>query len=144
MPNYPDAGAQAREYLRNLWRSCDSLGISQPLTEPNLNLPTEFPDAIDSNNPLYRVLAGKINPERRANKEYCQAFLFEYQDVLGFVATLETNSQAENISGWRELFDQWIGAVGDGNVPRAIMEGDVSFHGLAREQQPVGGIVVVE
>jgi hypothetical protein len=120
VPNYPDECAEAHDYIRALWRGCDALGISQPL--PGLNVPTAFPNKIDAGDPLFRIVAAKVNLDRRAKKEDYQAFVFEYQDVVGFLATLETNSQSESISGWKALLDDWIAAVGGGNVPGALME----------------------
>ena len=128
VPNYPDACVTARDYLKALWRGCDSLGISQP--EPKLNLPAEFPGGVNANDPLFRIVAAKVNLERRANKEDFQAFLFEYQDVLGFIATLETNSQQEGIEGWSALLDQWTVATGGENVPGALMEETYLFTAL--------------
>lgn len=128
VPNYPDARADALQHLKTLWRGCDSLGISEP--EPKLNLPTAFPDPVDVNNPRFRIFAAKVNLERRANKEDFQAFLFEYQDVLGFIATLETNSQSERIEGWSSLLEQWTAAVGPGNIAGALMEETYLFTAL--------------
>lgn len=81
-------------------------------------------------NPLFRVVAAKANLERRANHEDYQAFLFEYQDIFGFVATFETNSQAECIAGWRDLFEQWTAAGGGGSVPGGLMEETYLFTAL--------------
>jgi hypothetical protein len=128
VPNNPAACASAREHLQALWRACDSLGINQPV--PNLNVPAEFPQAISPNNPLFGVLAAKVDLERRASKQDYQAFLFEYQDIVGFLATLETNVQAECISEWEALLTQWLTESGNGKLPDGIMEETYLFTAL--------------
>lgn len=128
VPNNPEACERAREHLRALWRACDSLGIHQPIA--NLKLPTEFPESVSPNNPAFAVLAAKVDPERGATRQDYQAFLFEYQDVVGFLATLETNVEAECISEWEALLAQWLTNTGDGKLPDGVMEETYLFTAL--------------
>lgn len=111
---------QAHDYLRTLWQVCDRLGMNQPVA--GLGVTTEFPAIIDVSNPLFRILAAKVNLERAANNDDYQTFLFEYQDVVGFVATLEMNTPAGTISKWKALLDEWNANGGSEAVPDGVME----------------------
>jgi hypothetical protein len=128
LPNNQESCRQAHDYLKKLWDDCGALGMSQRW--PGLDIPTEFPSAIDVNDPLFRILAVKIDLERKADKEDYQAFLFEYQDIVGFVATLETNMSAGDIAQWRALLEEWTSAVGPVEVPKGIMEETYLFTAL--------------
>jgi CASPASE and TPR Repeat-associated protein len=120
LPNYPDVCREAHDYLKIVWRGCDTLGMNKAV--PGLNTPTEFPETINLNDPLFRVVAAKADLERRAKKEHYQAFLFGYQDVLGLVATLETDVSSQYISEWKVLLEQWTGTTAAAYPPNGIME----------------------
>jgi hypothetical protein len=130
----PESCQQAHEYLKTLWRRCDVLGIKDSVS--GLNTPTEFPTIFAVHDPVFRILAAKANVEQADTGDY-QAFLFEYQDVLGFIANLEMNCPATDIKKWRVLLDEWTSNTA-AEMPSAIMgefylftalhEHDISLH----------------
>lgn len=127
MPSYPERCAHAHEYLKQLWQGCDGLGIRDAL--PDLQLPTAFPQGVEVNSHLFRLVAAKADLTRRANGEDYQAFLFEYQDVFGFVATLESN-KAASLREWSSLLKEWISEVGSAELPQGVMEETYLFTAL--------------
>jgi hypothetical protein len=114
----PETCQPAHDYLKTLWRNCDALGIADPVA--GLDISTEFPTEIDLSNPFFRVIAAKMNLERTKELDY-QAFLFEYQDVLGFVATLEMNQPVATINTWKTLLEQWTSKTGVIEIPPGIL-----------------------
>ena len=128
MPNLPDECRLAHNYLRILWRGCDSLGMTDAI--PGLNTPTAFPSAVDVTNPTFHLSAAKVNLKRRANQEQCQGFVFEYQDILGVLAMLETKEVAGCISKWKGLLDEWLASVGAGELPTRMMAETYLFTAL--------------
>lgn len=126
MPSYPDVCTRAHEYLKGLWHGCDDLGIKEALSK----LPTAFPQTIEVSGPLFRLVAAKADLSRRANGEDYQAFLFEYQDIFGFVATLESNSQVGSLAEWNSLLEKWISHVGSVELPQGVMEETYFFTAL--------------
>lgn len=93
---------EAREHLRRLWGACSDLDIKDAIQ--SLSLPTSFPDKADLDNPSFRTLAAKMSKanHEEANVDY-QSFAFEYQDILGLVISLETNSSESGLARWKEL-----------------------------------------
>lgn len=121
LPSYPDLCTHAHEYLKELWGRCSDFGMNEAV--PKLvGLTTEFPAAIDVNDPHFRLVAAKVDLKRKANNEDYHAFLFEYQDIFGLVATLESNSQVETLSEWNSLLETWTTKVGSAELSQGIME----------------------
>lgn len=125
-PSYPNLNAEAHDYLRSLWAVCTRLGMTEPVEE--LNLPVEFPAEISFNGPHFQLRAAKIDTKRH-DMDY-QAFLFEYQDVFGFVATLESNEEHSQFVRWQELLEEWNSCLGNCDLPRGMIGEAYLFTGL--------------
>src|SRR5438270_1097851 len=107
-PSSPDMYKRAREYLEKLWLRCDNLKIQDPV--PNSNFSTKFSETTNVKDRSFRLVAAKKRLIHRVNQESYQAFLFEYQDVLGFVASLESNDD-RGLFHWTALFEEWTQCV---------------------------------
>lgn len=128
LPNSPNACEEARRYLEHLWDACSRLGMCDPVTE--LNLPTAFPGEVGTKNPAFQVVAAKIDMRRRAERSDYQAFIFEYQDVVGLVATLESGDEGVSLERWQELHHEWARQVGDIALPKGMLGETFLFSAL--------------
>jgi hypothetical protein len=108
LPSEPAGSTVAHEYMRQLWQCCRRMGMTARL--PNLNLSSDFPPTDGLHQPGFRAIAGAFDPERHARKEDYQAFLFEYQDVLGLIVALEAAAGHE-LSCWRALYEEWQACI---------------------------------
>lgn len=132
LPSEPTGGEAARAHLRQLWDNCQRLGMTARL--PNLNLPVEFPSTIELNKPGYSALAAKFDPERHAHGDDYQAFLFEYQDVLGMIGVLE--AQSGELGRWRALYEEWQACAPKGQPPPELLGEGYLFCALYADGQP--------
>jgi hypothetical protein len=123
-----EKGENAHHYLEALWNVCESLGMSQPV--PGLDHPTIFPRTLDVDNSSFRIVAAKVDLERRKERSDYQAFLFEYQDMFGLVATLETSGQAADLSQWQKLLAEWNQCLGNVALPAGLMQETYLFTAL--------------
>jgi hypothetical protein len=123
-PYQPQLAEDARQYLQKLWRGCDKLEITVALA--NSEFSTQFPEGVKTNDPTFRIVAAKTDPRRDD-----QAFLFEYQDVLGFMATLEAEENGSLIP-WQQLHEKWITAVGKVEAPVGLMQEVYLFSALKK------------
>lgn len=147
----PQLAEGAHQYLRKLWTACDHLGISSAITDsdedqntsdplaaseasedgvpPRESFPTQFPESFSSN-PAFRIAAAKTAPTRAADY---QAFIFEYQDAVGFVVTLEAPAEDASLTPWSQLLEEWKGVVGDCQMPAGLMQEVYLFFALKDE-----------
>lgn len=122
----------ARNHLRHLWEACSRLGMTG--SSQRLNLPVDFPTNLNLNDSGFRVLAAKVDNKRLARKIYYQAFLFEYQDVFGLIAALETGEKCEGWPRWRELYDEWNQCVKVKGLPEGMMGEAYIYSGACGDQ----------
>lgn len=116
----------AREHLRRLWESCNSLSIKDAIQ--GLCLPTSFPDKVAVDNPSFRTVAAKMSKAKheKENIDY-QSFAFEYQDILGLVVSFETNSGESGLARWKDLHDN-LPARSASEVSKGIV-GEIYVYG---------------
>lgn len=148
LPTSQSPREEAVQYFRNLWYACTRLGMTEPAA--GLDLPTEFPADVRGEGTAFRLLAAKLDKERREAGADYQAYLFEYQDVFGLIATLESNAEDATPADWQALYDSWVrevrsvapaggrGETGETIQPVELPDGllgeTLLFHGLCDEE----------
>lgn len=120
MLSAPDECALAHMHLSDLWQACSKLGINDEVE--GLGISTNFTDKVDAANSGFRLLAAKTDLIRLEQGANYQAFLFEFNDVFGFVATLESQEKESNFDHWRLLLDEFEGCLDDFLLPNGIGE----------------------
>ena len=128
----PELCQNARDYLRHLWDTCTIFGIKD--RSERLGLPVEFPEERNLYDSGYRVTAAKIHAQRLASKSYYQAFIFQYQEILGFIATFETNESPGEWSRWRRLYDKWTMTARDDFSREGLMGEAYVFSGVCEDE----------
>lgn len=131
LPTDQKSCEEALQYLRRLWDACTRLGMTQPVE--GLQLPLSFPIEFGEESAAFRLLAAKVDNERRKSGADYQSFLFEYQDVFGLIATLETSAESATPADWGNLYDEWRSYTPDDPLPQGLLGEVLLFHALCED-----------
>ena len=140
--NRADECRKAHEYLQKVWDACTTMGLTKPKT--TIELTTSFPDADDISlgNSKFTVRAAKLDPKQVDLES--EAFVFEYQDVLGVLVELKA-ADNESPNFWSEMFSTWRKTVtqhlGNESLPSGMLGESYVFRGFIADDNPDPGNV---
>lgn len=129
--NRTDECRKAHEYLRKVWDACSTIGLTKPKTTIE-QLTTSFPADISLGSSKFTLRAAKLDPTQVDREN--EAFVFEYQDVLGVLVELRAAADNESPNFWSETFSNWRQTLkehlGDEALPSGMLGETYVFRGF--------------